>query len=262
MRKIVVFLFSCFLSLAFSCSSKIDSTEKRDSVVALPNNETTINGGVVAKKDSSFPMSIEKSGLLSGITFKGDFKEAWTWKDLNGVNFLILSSNLKIKKGNEDFDDEKTQELFAKHFIVSKENLKPELLWEMYDLEKDCIFDLVSEFMISPIITDLDNNGIKESFLVYKLACRSDVSPARMKIVVHENKNKFALRGSMYIKMNIEEDKISAENWEPNLTKINAKESDYSANWGRYENELEFEKAPKAFLEKAKSLWLENFIEN
>ena len=256
-----IFYFTT-LFFAIACSSTEQKNGTKDSLTDLSDSTLVDkNSIVVAQKDSTIPLSLNSSALAKSINYKGDFKEAWTWYDLNGANFLVLSSNRITKKGDENFDDENTQELFAKHYVIRSSNLNPELLWEMYDLEKECAFDLTADFILSPVITDLDNDGIKESFIVYKLACRSDVSPARMKVVVHENKNKYTLRGSMYIKMNPEEDSVSVENWEPNLSKFNSTDKNYSVSWGRYENEKEFISAPVVFLDKAKALWLENFIE-
>jgi hypothetical protein len=48
-------------------------------------------------------------------------------------------------------------------------------------------------------ITDLDGNGIAESTFLYKLGCRSDVSPDRLKLIMHEGKAKYALRGETLI---------------------------------------------------------------
>ena len=44
------------------------------------------------------------------------------------------------------------------------------------------------------VVTDLDQDGIAETTVQYKLACRSDVSPALMKLVMHEGETKYAHR--------------------------------------------------------------------
>ncbi len=51
----------------------------------------------------------------------------------------------------------------------------------------------------SPTITDLDDNGIAESTFLYKLRCRSDVSPVQLKLIMHQGKEKYALRGETLV---------------------------------------------------------------
>jgi hypothetical protein len=45
-------------------------------------------------------------------------------------------------------------------------------------------------------ITDLDANGVSESSFLYKTSCRSDVSPARLTLVMHEGSQQFVMKGS------------------------------------------------------------------
>ena len=45
-------------------------------------------------------------------------------------------------------------------------------------------------------ITDLDSDGIAESTFLYKLSCRSDISPARLKLIMHKGAAKYAMRGT------------------------------------------------------------------
>lgn len=216
---------------------------------------------VIQKKDSTVPEKLTAALLPEEFGHKGTFFEAWQWYDLNGKNILILSIADKKEKDKEG-EETKTRELFGKQYVVPEAGAKPEILWELYDIEKSCPYDITAEYLFSPIFMDLDNNKVKESYILYKLACRSDVSPARMKIVVHEGKNKYALRGEMYMKMNPKADTLNTQQWEPDLSKVKVNKDDYTSSWGRFENANDFAGAPKAFFEQAKELWLENFIEN
>lgn len=257
-----LFFLLTVLLLAGCSDQKQDKNTVRDSAsVSFTTVET--ENKTVTKKDSTIPASIPGHEVPNDCNFKGDFKEAWTWYDLNGKNILVLSSRSESHKEEGIGEEVNTSELFAKHYIWKGKESKAVLLWELYDLEKECIFDLTAEFLFSPVFTDLDNDQIKESFLVYKLACRSDVSPARMKIVAHENKDKYALRGIMYIPMIQQGDPDTTDysNWEPDLSKLDIREDNYVGYWGRYENANDFASAPPAYMEYAKQLWLENFIE-
>jgi hypothetical protein len=248
-------LLASLLLIACSGSKNENIAETKDSLTPALLPDVSLNS--IPSKDSTVPSSITVAQLPTKCIYKGDFQEAWTWMDRSGENYLILSTLAQSRKDLEVGEDVNTKELFARQYILKEQNA--EVVWDLYDLEKDCIFDLTAEFLFAPVFTDLDNDQIKENWLVYKLACRSDVSPARMKIVMHESKTKYALRGLMYVPMNAAEEPINIEEWEPDYSKIPKDES--STNWGRYEHAKEFDGAPEAFLEQARNLWRENFIE-
>ena len=48
----------------------------------------------------------------------------------------------------------------------------------------------------STTITDQDRDGVSEISIPYVLICRGDVSSGVMKIIMYENKDKYALRGT------------------------------------------------------------------
>ncbi len=45
-------------------------------------------------------------------------------------------------------------------------------------------------------VTDVDADGVAEIAFLCKLSCRSDVSPARLKLIMYEGAQKYAIRGS------------------------------------------------------------------
>ena len=69
------------------------------------------------------------------------------------------------------------------------------------------------------------------------MACRSDVSPSELKLIMHENSAKYALRGNMLIK-------IEGFN-----------------EGGDYKVDKSFDSAPAGFLDYAKSQWKEYRLE-
>lgn len=253
--------FIFLLLLFYSCSSETKTTDQVDTTKAdtskqepYVTNKVTISA---TKQDTTKPFSIPTMILTDqGIKYKGDPIEAWKWYDKNGQNILITSMTTKTVREEEDV---KSRELFVRHYLVKG---KPELLWEMYDAEKDCIFDITADFIGAPEITDLDNNGIMESYILYKMGCRSDISPLKMKIIVHQGKQKYALRGYNVLKVIGVEDSLYNEDRELDLSKIIIKDKeDYTSSWGRYENTNDFKTASPVLLDHAKQLWKENFIE-
>jgi hypothetical protein len=256
---------SLLLFLAFSCSSKKEISTEESSAVShgtdsrkpepLPQARPEV---VVA--DTTIPFIVEASKIKENIKWQGDLTEAWIWYDKAGKNILVLSNESWVKHEEEDIN---STNLFAKHFLIKKGSKEPLLLWETHDFVLDCLFDLTAEFITSPFIVDSDSNGVMESYLVYKVSCRSDASPAKMKIIVHEGKQKYALRGLMALKVNGYDDSLYIESREPDISKVPADKASFSnlGDWGRFENANEFKTASAPILETARQLWIENRIE-
>lgn len=269
--------FSLFLILFFSC--KKDKSSNSSS--PLKQTETS----TVAKEDEQKPKSsttkaykkeIETydTGLnqpidsiskkfkikeLDHIDSEQKFKEskvlkAYSWSDSNGENKLIITRKGPFSGTESGF----TSSLYAVQYLngMKKENI----LWDIYDFEKDCQFDLWIGLVPNSIrITDLDNDGVSETTFIYKKNCRSDVSPAEMKLMMHENAQKMALRGWMALPI-FEE---SMENLkQPNFSKVNKKDMDEMTllvnEFGRYQNENDFAKQPPAFVDFARKHWVKN----
>ncbi len=261
--KNLKFIFILF-SLISGCTSepkKNIETPPTTTATDLSKDEIYTSDKVTisaTKQDTTKPFLIPTIGLIDqGIKYKGDALEAWKWYDKNGENILITSMSTRLVKEESDVS---SAELFARHYIVKA---KPELLWELFDADYDCLFDLTAEFVGSPEIADLDSNGIMESYIIYKMGCRSDVSPVKMKIIVHQRKQKYALRGYTILKINDSADSLYSEDRELDLSKvITDTKKDITDSWGRYENTNDFKNAPPALLKHATQLWKENFIEN
>lgn len=233
--KFILISFSLTLLLQ-NCNQK-PKTEVEKVQVIYPQNVSKI----IAK---NIPKSME---------FKGDFLDAQKWTDSLGENYLIVSRS-KVLKGSTEFD-ENTQsvEMYAIQYVQKGNRI--DKLWELTDFEKDCPFDLWMGTVGNGIwVYDLDSNGIAESILAYKKTCRSDVSPAQLKLIMHQGKTKMALRGSMLLTPL--DATFNPNNFEPDLSKIPAtKADDYMRLMGRYENANEFKNQPRVFLDSATALW-------
>jgi hypothetical protein len=85
--------------------------------------------------------------------------------------------------------------LYAYHYV--KKDHSVSLLWRLTDAQRHCPFDLNVGFLYGSLsITDVDSDGIGESTVVYKLSARRDLSPARLKLIMHEEATKYAIRGT------------------------------------------------------------------
>ncbi len=229
---IVVFLFSC------------NSSGKKE------NKEEAITISPVA-------MTAEK--LPSSIAIKGKLDGAWQWTDNTGENFLILSYVEPYDdKGKNEFGEEgQTAELHAMHYLKTGDQYS--LIWTNDESVKSCPFDITCEFIKNAAtITDLDKDGTAETTIQYRLACRSDVSPALMKLVMHEGSASYSLKGLSYLKAS-PEDSFTVTEKDANLETLpgyNRTDDEFMKTFGRYESEKEFAKAPPEFPDHARKQWM------
>lgn len=199
--------------------------------------------------------------IPSVIKIKGKLIEASKWTDSLGENYLVLSAAGPFDdKGDEE--EAQTSELYAAHYI-RKGNDYPKK-WEMKDAVKSCPFDITAQFIPgSTTITDLDKDGIGEIKLQYSTACRSDVSPATMKLLLVQNGTRYGLSGNHWLKysndfkFSVTEKDVNLENLPPLTDETEA----MLRTFGRYETEKEFAGAPAGFIEYARKEWLKHVME-
>ena len=235
-------------SLLFSCNNT-NKDKEHSSEENEPIEKTSIKFHVSDIPESEIPRSIE---------IKGDVLISKKWEDNNGENILILSRKGPIEETEYEVEfsgDERYAELYGAQYLKQGDDF--ELLWDIYDFERHCPFDLwIGYLPNSTQITDLDNNGITETTIAYKLTCRSDVSPSNMKLIMHENGKKMALRGTMILEM--DKSRIS-DDFEYDLSKVDTTGlSEYERIvelYGRYSNENDFKNKPSEFLNFAKESW-------
>jgi hypothetical protein len=186
---------------------------------------------------------IDTTMISKNIDYEGQIKSAYSWLDANGKHLLIATEtgiyqNEKFTHDNEGND----AELFAYHYLEAADSNF--LQWRVYDFINDCPIDIEASFIKNTLnVTDLDKDGIAEIWLMYKTACRGDVSPSDMKIIMYEGKQKYAIRGQSKVVSEIDE-------------KGNKK---YIG--GEYKADKIFNTSPPSFLKFAKELWSKNNIE-
>lgn len=199
---------------------------------------------------------IKEVDIQGVYNYSGQFIVGLTWLDANGKNVLILSKSEKhlgkiainarknhefeIVNGDTSFygieSEALDQEIFAYHYIKQGNGIS--LLWKMYDFEKDCVLNLILEFLETPpLLTDLDNDNIMESWIIYKKACISDVSPLDMKIIMHEGKKKYAVRGKNIVQVGVDNYIGGEKEFDNNFINGDSKFVDYAENlWQEHKN--------------------------
>ena len=247
-----LFLLTCFSAFLFSCNS---SSSKKDG--DKQNNDSTTTNDKVSRIIS--PVSITAAQIPPGVKFDGKLQEAWQWTDKLGDNILVTSyiEPYDDKEKSDQGDEGKTAKLNAFHYV--KKDGSYQLLWKVNDEEKSCPFDITCEFIKgATTVTDLDKNGIAETTVQYRLACRSDVSPAEMKLIMHENNVSYSLRGLSWLKSS-PEDKFTVTEKDVNLETLpgyKKTQEEYMQTFGRYESEKNFAGAPAEFLNYARQQWM------
>lgn len=232
--KKLLFILAVF-HLFFSC--------KKDESNSIPetSKESTINSVENVKIDVPVNLSIDE--IPAEIKFEGKIKNAVKWSDKLGEN-VVITTETGIYESTK-FEHEHNggdAEIFAYHFIKTDGSFQH--TWKVYDFISDCPVDIVAEFVGETFqITDLDDNGVAEIWLMYKTVCHGDVSPSDLKIIMYEGNQKYAMRGETKVSAGIDD---------------NGNPMYYG---GEYTVDSAFTNGSPAFLEFAKKMWDENLIE-
>jgi hypothetical protein len=232
MKKITILL----LSIVLFSNCKSDKKE-----------DIKTSGSTEKSTEEPFVLTVEKidsTQFPKSIKYEGYVKNAVRWTDKLGDNIVITTeTGYHINKKFVHETDGSDAELFAYHYIISGNQAKQ--TWRVYDFIADCPVDIVASFVKNTFqVTDLNNNGIAETWLMYKTTCHGDVSPCDMKIIMYEGSTKYAMRGESKVAVGID------DNGEKQFI------------GGEYKMDENFKKGPKVFKEFAQKLWKDNLIEN
>lgn len=187
----------------------------------------------------------------------GKLVEAKQWIDVNGRNLLVVIRTPERTAPSKNVDEASHAELYIRQYVRRTDHY--EELWRLQDAVAECMVDLtLATLPGATTITDLDNDGQTETTVLYRLACRGDVSPAQLKLIMREGKVKYALRGQMIQLVNYstksEQTKALAK---PICCADHIKPTDanYEQLEGLYQNEKDFATAPPSFLAYARQQW-------
>ncbi|MXN89823.1 hypothetical protein GR160_01155 [Flavobacterium sp. Sd200] len=170
--------------------------------------------------------------IPESIEYKGNIVDAQRFKDDLGEHIILITETGVIDNKSSGEELYREAELFAYKYLLS--DGKWALQWKVYDFIKECPVDVEAKFIKDAFtVTDLNKNGRAEVWLMYKIACYGDVSPAETKIIMYEEGKKYAMRGEEKITFRSTKDKYG----------------------GQYIFDQSFKKAPVSFREYAKALW-------
>lgn len=173
--------------------------------------------------------------IPKNMPYKGVLQEALQYTDKEGTHVVITTEQTGEK--NDDGQELRTAELYAYSYL--KNGNAAVLSWKLYDFADPCEEDIEATYKDNSYITDLNNNGVAEVWLTYIEACKGDVSPSEMKVIMHEGTKKFAMRGTTRVKINATEHM-----------------------GGEYKFDDVFKAAPQSFRDYALKLWKKNVKED
>ncbi|AHJ95890.1 M949_RS01915 family surface polysaccharide biosynthesis protein [Hymenobacter swuensis] len=247
-------LWLAALSLAVACSEQRSSPETTVASPAAPAAVVPVDADNVVRVQN-----LPLNQLPAGVPRQpGRVLELKQWRDKNGLNLLVLTrSPVRDDPPQPDGPEEaQSVDMYARQYVQRAGQWQE--LWHLQDGVAGCPFDLgLGPVPGATAVTDLDDDGLTETTLLYSLTCTSDVSPATLKLIMHEGAAKYALRGYTVVQY----DSIPASERRPAnaccLDTISAArlEVHYELFGGRYENEKDFRKAPPAFLRFARQEW-------
>lgn len=133
--------------------------------------------------------TIQPSVLRKMVSDDPIVEKALQFEDKNGKNYLVATT---IQNRSDEWA---SKVILVQHYI-EKSNKKLVLLRQITDREDHCELDNDLQFLTESLrITDLDKNNYAEITFLFKVGCRSDVSPIGLKLMVIENGNQAAIRG-------------------------------------------------------------------
>jgi len=269
LKNKTIFFATTLTLLMVSCNQNqgIDTTKI--------NNEPSTNNAEVKRNTDIIKTPIQKvtledfdpsslkeisHNIPEGIKYEGAIKNAYTWNDKNGENILLNYIYSTEKYNKKEGDTYLTAIAYSKHYVNTGKGYY--LMFENIDDITDCMFDLVLEYLSIPVIEDSDHNGFAEVTVCLRKTCVSDISPAYLDVIVHENKTSYALRGLEYLAL-YDDDEIPLDfqyNESVYIESTDAEEDYIEVGSGRYHNNDDFLDAPKSFFLTAEKVWKANIF--
>ena len=211
------------------------------------------------------PVKATERDIPAAIRPPGSLQDIWKWTDASGENLLFttLVAPFDDPEKDEFGEQGQTAEIYAFRFLRSDTGYQR--IWMIHEKQKACPFDITCAFVKDAVtITDLDADRVAEVTLLYRLACRSDVSPAVLKLVMHEGETKYGFTGLSWVQGGPDEKFMVTEKDAclENLPGYRGTDAEMYQTFGRYETEKDFRGAPDEFLSHARGQWMRHVKES
>ncbi len=226
---VTVFLFACNGNTEDDKAELKEEMQTENEMEMANNQESQSNG-------NEFKLGIYEYHLLTGtaVKYEGNIVTGETWTDKNGKNIVIFTSKEILH------EESKSTYLYAYHYTNSGTGF--ELIREVKDSYEKCDIANHTAFQKEYIkVTDMDNDGYGEITFTYRTGCNGDPTPVTQKLLLLENGEKYAIRGTTLI----------------DGKKFGIGENTYG---GKTNIDPSFDKAPAEFLNFAKEIWDKAYI--
>lgn len=232
MKKLIFSLIASQLFLIFSCGNNEGKNNNQSEIAKSESN-------LEVKEEIPFKKGVYEYHMVeaAGLQYNGKIVHGEAWTDNNGENIMIFSEVEEPQKGI----DATSYYLYAYHYANSGNGFK--LIREVKDYFEKCVFFNHTKFQNEfTEVTDLDENNYAEITFTYRTGCNSDPTPVIQKLIMLENGEKFAIRGTTLI-----------ENAKFGIAP--------SGSFGGETNiDKSFDKAPQGFLKLAKEIWAKAYL--
>jgi len=184
-------LASALFIISISCGQK----QQKNHAQSETEMQNTINQTI----EISNLQKISISDIPDMVAYMGELKEVYRYFDKTGENILILTETDVTTSEDEDGEILSHKALYAYRFLNINNKSKEE--WCVNHRERECINYPVAEFVKDALsITDLDNNGIAEIWVIFIASCRGDFSPDKLFITMYENNVEYRMTGERKLK--------------------------------------------------------------
>ena len=179
------------------------------------------------------------AAVPASLKHAGRVVQALRYTDRTGTYYVLATqAGPAPQPAPTATDDAQRADLYAYQYPASGPTPLPG--WQVHDFVADCPVDLQARFRPHGLsVTDLDQNGTAEVWLVYRTVCRGDVSPSSQKIIMYEGARKYAVRGT---------------------SRISVGSGQYAG--GTYALDAALQAAPAAFRQHAAQLWQQHLAED
>ena len=132
--------------------------------------------------------------LPKEVTYDGYIVYSARWKDKAGEH-IFIASETGVKNGVDSSGAAVKNAYFtAQHYLINDSVTRT---WTESDSVAGCQLNLQAGFVQSGFnVTDIDKDGVGEVWMMLKKACLSDVSPADLQLVIHEDFQRYSMIGT------------------------------------------------------------------